>query len=106
MRASLAVLAFAAFVLAIVLAAPSCGPSGLSKAYGTYSDRVEPLLDREAPVWKKLASLLNEQSQGEEPDFKRFAQAPHTETLPFYEGFAASVEQIQPGDPELATAHA
>jgi hypothetical protein len=106
MRAFLAVLAFAGFVFAVLLAAPSCGPSHLSKAYGAYSAQVEPLLDREAPVWKKLASLLNEQSQGEDPNFKRFAEALRAESIPFYKEFAAAVDRIQPGDPDLATAHA
>lgn len=106
MRALFAVPAALGVALAAVLAAPSCGRSNLSKAYDSYTAKVEPLLDREAPVWKKLATLLNEQSQGEEPDFKRFAEVLRAETLPFYAEFSASVEKVEPGDPGLAAAQA
>jgi hypothetical protein len=106
MRAFLAVAAVALLVVAAVLVTPSCGPSNLSKAYAAYSAQVEPLLDREAPVWKKLAALLNEQSQGEDPNFKRFSEVLRSESAPFYAGFGASVEELEPGDPGLASAHA
>ena len=106
MRALFAVPATLGLVVAAVLVAPSCGRSDLAKAYEAYDAGVEPLLDREAPVWKKLASLLNEQSQGEEPDFKRFAEVLRAETLPFYAGFDASVAKLEPGDPGLAAAQA
>jgi hypothetical protein len=106
MRAFFAAAAAVGLVVAVVLAAPSCGRSELAKAHDAYNARVEPLLDRERPVWKKLASLLNEQSQGEEPDFKRFAEVLRRETLPFYAELDASVGKLEPGDPGLAAAHA
>jgi hypothetical protein len=102
-RFAVAALAVAA-VVSVLLFAPSCGRSKLSIAHEAYNAKVEPLLDREQKVWAKLATLLNEQSQGEEPDFNRFSQVLHDETLPFYADFAASVGKLEPGDPALEPA--
>ncbi len=96
----------AALALTAVLSIGSCGKSGLAKAYQAYEARVEPMLDRELPTWKRIATLLNEQSDEETANFERFAAAVRNEGLPFYDGFRADAEALDPAEPGLASAHA
>lgn len=103
MRA-LAVLVPVLGLAAALVAAPSCGKSELAKAYESYTAKVEPLLDREAAVWKKLRDLVNEQGQDESPDLTRFADVLQRESVPFYDEFRTDVGKLEPGDPALAPA--
>lgn len=96
----------AALALAAVLSLGSCGKSNLSKAYQAYEARVEPMLDREIPTWKRVATLLNEQSNEETANFERFETAVRTEGVPFYDEFMADVQGLDPAEPGLVAAHA
>lgn len=95
-----------AALLAAALVVPSCGKSGLAKSYQAYEARVEPMLDHEIPMWKRVATLLNEQADPDAADFERFATVVQGDALPFYERFRKDAEALDPAEPALVAAHA
>jgi hypothetical protein len=96
----------AALAVAAALAAPGCGPSAAAKAYAAYEAKAEPLLDREIVAWKKLVTLIGEQSSGDAADAKRLEEVVRTESAPFYAGFLGQAKALAPGDPSLDRAQA
>lgn len=95
-----------AAVAAALLCAPSCGKSPLSNAYDSYKAKIEkPLLDRDIPLWKKVAELFNEQRDPSTSNPQKFEDCLRKEAVPFYDEFAAQVHAITPDDPGLAEAH-
>ena len=102
---TLVTFAVAAAALFVIGVAQGCGPTPLSKSYAAYDGKAEVILDREAAVWRKLLTLLNEQAASETPDPERFRAVVVGESVPFYESMKADVAAAAPAQPELAAAH-
>lgn len=109
MRVRKAVLAaFPALVLGalLVLAASSCGPTPLQKAYPVYDQAAEQVLDRDIPMWKRTEQLFNEQIKDETANVERFEEHLTKQAAPTYDKLLAQAKELKPGDPALDGAQA
>ena len=88
------------------LAAASCGPTALQKAYPVYDEAAEQVLDRDIPLWTRTEELFNDQLREQTANVQRLEDHLTKLAAPTYDKLLAQAKELRPGDPALDAAQA
>ncbi len=80
-----------------------CGGSGLGAAYNAYKKQVEPALEKEATLWKRLVKLVP--AEADDAALKRYYEYLDSTALPFYAQLREDLAALESGHLELEASH-